>query len=204
MNKIPTLYHGTDARMVLMSEAERQKYKEVCTTAIRYLWTLYQSYHEKDMMLRCFMPALGYDDDHKQYLDLMSAMNCLGGKLRGNEFYQYDAFYLTRLRWRAENFAHKAFAGGEYGITAYRLYKAAKVIEFNNWNPDKEVTDALRRIECMAEEKPQPVLFCFDNLNPDNLMTEHAMPYTEDLYDVIDNVRYAGKIVLNINEAEWL
>lgn len=35
-------------------------------------------------------------------------------------------------------------------------------------------------------------------------MTEHAMPYTEDLYDVISNVRYTGKIVLDINEAEWL
>ena len=204
MSKVPMLYHGTDARMVLMSEAERQKYKEACTTAIRYLWTLYQPYHEKDMMLRCFMPALGYDDDHKLYLDLMSAMNCLGGKLRGNEFYQYDAFYLTRLRWRAENFAHKAFAGGEYGTTAYRLYKAAKVIDFKNWNPDNVVADALKQIVGMAEEKPQPVLFRFDNLNPDYLMTEHAMPYTEDLYDAVPNVRYTGKIVLNINEAEWL
>lgn len=204
MNKVPILYHGTDAKIVLMSENERQEYKEACDTAIKYIWTLFQPYHEKDMMLRCFKPALGYEENQKLYLDLMSAMNCLGGKMRGNEFYQYDAFYLTRLRWRAENFAHKAFAGGEYGTTAYRLYKAAKVIDFKNWNPDKTVTDALMRIASMAEKKPQPIVFSFENLNPDYLMTEHAMPYTEDLYDVIDNVRYIGKIELNINKADWL
>ena len=187
-----------------MSEDERLKYKEACDVAIEYLWSLYQPYYEKNMMLTELRPILEYDKDQKMYLDLMSAMTCLRGKMRGNEFYQYDSFYLTTLRWRAEGFARKAFGGGEYGTTAYRLYKAAKIIDFNKWQPSNEVFELLQRIIDMAETEPKPVLFQFENLDAGLLYTEHGMPYTPDLYDAINNVRYTGKIDLNINNAEWL
>ena len=118
-------YHGTDAWMVMMSEAERFEYKQVCSMAIAYLWTLYHPFHEKDMMLRDLMPALKYDEDPTMYLNLMSAMNCLGGMMSGNGLYQYDAFYLTTLHGRAESYARRAFAGGEYALTAFRMYQAA-------------------------------------------------------------------------------
>ena len=38
--KLPVLYHGTDLRIILMTEEERKTFKEYCKNVFDYMWKL--------------------------------------------------------------------------------------------------------------------------------------------------------------------
>ena len=193
-------YHGTDARMVIMSEVERRQYKQACMTAIDYLWPFFEPYYQRDVMVKELKEPLGYYDDRALYANLHDALTRKHARMTGNQLYQYDCFYVTNLRGRAKSYAFRAFAGGEIGLTAYRMYQAALKIGFPQWAPSAEVEAALKQISDFAHQPAQPVLFAFDRLELDYLQDEDGSAI-DDFSFLPQNARYNKAVVLDIAKA---
>ena len=45
MNETLILFHGTDARLISLSETERCAYIEGCIKAIKHLWSIFKPYY---------------------------------------------------------------------------------------------------------------------------------------------------------------
>ena len=207
MNKfsIPPLYHGTDARMVLMSESERQDYKALCSLAIDYLWTFFEAYNANFVKMMEMKELLAPSNDPNLFANVMDKISVVGGMKNGNPSYQYNHFYLTNMRDRACNYARRAFVGGEYGLIVHRLNTAVGIINFKEWNPSEDVKYAIATVERFAKDKPQPIIFEFKDLEPDCLELGNGSPIdAHNIRDVGVSLRYSKSIVLNLSKAEYL
>jgi hypothetical protein len=156
------------------------------------------------MMLNSLMAPLEYEHNPQMYYDLMSAVNTCVGRSSKTKLYQYGDLYLTLYKWRAENFAKKAYAGGEFALAVYRLYRCAIKIGFDNWHPNKDQQEAINTVTSFAESVPAPVVFEFHNLDPKMLMAENGLEIPIDMIGDIPNVRYKGKMVLDIKNANYI
>lgn len=165
--KIPTLFHGTDAKNIRMTPEMRSKYKDDCILVLDYLYPFFEM-NSKDMG-----KMLG-DEKCTKYPMFWKAFICIGGFMNGNTTYQYGNFYLTNIKSRAIDYAYSSFAGGELGMMAYEIYQAALKIGFKNWNPSSDVESAAKRIMDFAEIPPEPVLFSFDDIDVNYLKLENG------------------------------
>ena len=202
---IPPLFHGTDARMVQMSETERKEYKVLCSLSIDYLWIFFESYNANYTKMMELKELLNSANDPNLFANVMDKISIVGGMKNGNPSYQYNHFYLTNVRDRACNYAHRAFAGGEYGLIVHRLYTAVNIIGFKDWAPSKDVKEAISTIERFANDKKQPVIFEFTNLDPELLELENGRPIDlHNLNDVGVSLRYSKDVKLDINKAIYI
>ena len=128
------LFHGSDAKIIRMTEDERLSYFADCKKAIDYLWPFYEKLLKEDYYFEKLKQEKGEENAsiiNRAYLDSMA----IEGYKRDNTQYEYGAFYLAHYP-TACSFANKAYAGGEFARLAHSLITAADVIGFNNWNPD--------------------------------------------------------------------
>ena len=191
--------------MVLMSEKERQDYKALCSLAIEYLWLFFKPYNANFRSMEEMKSMLASSDTPNLFATVMDKISVVGGMKNGNPSYQYNHFYLTNMRERACRYAYRAFAGGEYGLIVHWLYTAAKIIGFEGWSPSEKVKDAIAIVERFANDKPQPVIFEFTNLELRYLEMENGMPIDlADIHDVGVSLRYTKSIDLDIAKAESL
>lgn len=161
---IPTMYHGTDARIVRMSNEKITKLKEQCTEALHYMWSFFKPLYDKDR--ETLMRSLDFDNKPEDYYKLMDKLNCCSAMHNGIEEYQYEALYLTNSIERAKGYARRAYAFGEIGEVTYIMYKAAMKINFSDWNPTEAVSYTLNFIKDFAEEDSEPVVIKVENLDP--------------------------------------
>lgn len=203
MTKLPTLYHGTDARIVRMSAEERKEHKQHCMLVVDFLWPFY------DRSIFEIANLIGDEQMTKRPL-FWKAFICIGGYKNRNQQYQYEHFSLTNMKERAEAYAYNSFAGGELGLIAYELYQGAKEIGFDGWNPTDEVISAARNIADFAEDVHEPVLFSFDDYDLGLLRMEDGKDLSELSWQsmatgsVKCSLRYLGNAKLDISRATLL
>ena len=208
---IPTYYHGTDARIVAMTKEERCKYKETCEIALDYMWTFYQPYADKSLArISELKESLDAENDNVLYYNVAEKIRMNDLRINDNQLYQYGSLFLTTLDWRAENYAYRAFAGGEIGLIAYRLYQGIKKIQFEGWNPNDKVKTALNMIEEFANDTPKPVVFAFGHLKKEFIRNENGNIIDDELLEKLgyeygcQNIRYDGELKLDIKDARYL
>lgn len=202
--KLPVLYHGTDLRIVLMTEEERKTFKEYCKNVFDYMWKLYENSYD-EILSGKFKDILGVT----KWYNLCNALTVSSANHNGNEQYQYDSFHLTTMKVKAENYARRAFAFGEIGLAAYRMYEAAISLNL----PIKEIEEEANHIVRFATDynNIKPVVFEITDLDVDLLEVEnfkslqHVIDVFGDRLSDIDLIfHYYGKINLNPSNAIYI
>ncbi len=227
MEKKLVFYHGTDARIVRMSQEERNCYFADCNLIIDALWPFYEALLEKEyiekivhgekrlverLRIDLLYQNLFEGKGELDYYDLREKILMLRDCKRGIELYQYGNFYVATTKSRASSYALRSFAGGELGLITYRLIQGAQIIKFDNFCPNTDVDHAMSNIIEMATSiKREPVVFKLENLNIDNLQWEDGRPIDkkDEMTFIIMksgscSLRYCGDVVLDINNAEFI
>ena len=94
------LYHGTDARILAMSDDERKKRIQMCQLAVDYLWQIFDPFYNQyieivtndpfegckgwDRRLETLRPILTIDGDETKFHNLYDTLNCVNGQKSGN------------------------------------------------------------------------------------------------------------------------
>ena len=224
-----TLYHGTDARIVAMKKEERLDYFRKCDLVIDYLWTFYKplminelvekEYNGQKILVhkqkieeyKTLLNEKGYK---YMYVNLYEKLNMLYCRNEGAGLYQYGCLYFSSAKYTARNYAARSYAGGELGLIAYRMIEAADIIQFENYNPSKEVSKAIEDIMSFAQEgKEQPIVITVNDVETKNLLNEDGQEVNWDLvFDILEsdffkgnfNFRYTKDMELDLSQAEYL
>lgn len=198
-------------RIISMSAEERIAYKRKCFALAEYLWPYYSKFLLDGTSLTDLKKLVCKGNDSTPWIRLVYAMNHFGGYKAGNTSYQYgdDMFYLTNMKFRAEDYAKNAFAGGESGLIAYRFQEAADCIGIDLTILPSEMKSTLNEIRDMGDSKPQPIVFTITEYDVEKLLLENGSSVTEDILssltrDVGVSFRYNGNLDLNISTAEML
>ena len=200
---IPTMYHGTDARIVRMSNEKITKLKEQCTEALHYMLSFFKPLYDKDR--ETLMRSLYFDNRPEVYYKLMDKLHCCSAMHNGREEYQYEALYLTNSIERAKGYARRAYAFGEIGEVTYIMYKAAMKIKFKEWNPTEAISNTLNFIKDFAEEDSEPVVIKIENLDPLYFEMDNGGLISQDMLEFepgdMFSFRYVKAIQLDLNYA---
>lgn len=196
-------YHGTDARIVEMSNEERYRHKLDCVLVVRSLSAIFLPYRfEFDALRKLFDD---YSDKRDFLNELLSTLRHIRSFINGNELYQYNCFYLTNDVSRAAEFAKASFAFGEIGSFAYTLIKAYRHL-LDKPHLDCESSSAIKRVLAFAEAEPSPVVFEFSDIDRNDLLDERGNSIDWALLEELPkgfqiNVRYLGPVDLKVKEA---
>jgi len=180
---VPTLFHGTDARILRMSQNEVKAFKKSIQKSLDYLWQFYKpysldNYHneysdkgKRYIMVREIekLKTILNDD---LYHSVYGAVSLNELRLNGRKQWQYDGLYLTNWDWQAWGYAKRASSFGELGLVAQILITGARKIQFNGWEPDSDTERAMNRIVAFSEGKPEPVVVILDNLDLKHIKDE--------------------------------
>ncbi len=200
------LYHGTDARFATLSEEYRKTYLDACSIIINKLFDKYTPYLYSNDDTR--LKNLIREDRLSAFPNLIKEINSTCAILRlnasGCKEYEYGDFYLTSNKFSATIYAIQAFAGGEWGNHAYKLLHLTEQAELSEWL-NEIPSNLIQLIKLFAETKPQPVLFEFNDLNLDDLRTEHGERVEKYIKNGqlkgVDSFRYLKPIELDLNKA---
>ena len=206
--KKPIMYHGSDLRIVSMSQEERIAYKNKCLILAEYLWPNFSECLQLGDYYRELNARVSNDVGLSYWNNFWYAINCFSGYKNNSESYQYDndVIYLTNLKYRAEDYARKAFAGGESGMIAYRFQEMAAYIGFDLSTTPHNLQSALEEVRLMGDSTPKPVLFTIENYDIDKLKFENGKSVSEIILSSLDDnfggsFRYYGKIDFDLASA---
>ena len=194
-------YHGTDLRLAKLSDEERAIYKKDCMQVIDYMWQFFGPIYQRDAMIKELKEPLDFYEDSTLYYNLQDALTRNNARKIGNQLYQYDCFYLTSLKKFAKDYAYKGFAGGEIGLTAYRMIEAANKIKFDGTKLSNDIRASIDRITTFAETPAQPVIFVFNNLEKEYIEMEDGSKIDWSRKRRIQNIRYTNPIIFDTNKA---
>lgn len=214
-----TLYHGTDARVVAMSIAERKQFLDNCRNALNSLWELYEPLYmvseEFDITTNVFPKLFPKRkiDDYKEllmskneyiYHNLLEKLFMIDSWKKGIQQYQYGDLYLTSFEMKAEKYALRSFAGGELGLMVYRLVEAADIIGLD-YSQTKD-RKAIEQVMDFAkdESKEEPVVIMLPDVPIKNLLSDSGMPLDETIATLIQDFRYVGDYYLDLKMARYL
>lgn len=218
MNESLILYHGTDARLIAFSETERYTYLEDCKKVIQYLWSIFKPYYVTQQMVeatyngnkifvlkRSIETYKNYvieQTDENLWLNFLQALSMCECNENGSQLYQYGYLYLTGDKEKAKRYAFRSFAGGELGLTAYRLIQGAEILKKDI---SYEELDAMDKIKDFAIEMAKPIILKINNLDKRFLYLENGKPliFDEEFFR-IGSYRYTQKIDLSRFEIEYL
>ena len=206
IDKLPTLYHGTDLRFVKLPEEARKSYIDICHMFIKALSGLYQPYlHQQGENKMELLSEEQKKQNPKLAENIREAMSNLM-MMNFSEEWEYGDFYLTSNKHSACMYAHKSFAGGELGFTAYHLLKGVELLGADLSN-SKELKPMIDALKILAEGEPKPVIFSFDDLSPEYLQPAFRV----SLHNYIHNgrigaheFRYTQPITIDLSKAELL
>lgn len=200
---IELLYHGTDAKIVRMTAEERISYKSCCKDAINYLYPLIEEKYYRPGWNQFCVDEGVLDTETKHYIDHMVLDSCRSS-IKGSPLFQYpdNVLYFSTDHHLASQYARDGFAGGELGMKAFFMCKAAIEINFPDYNPDKKTAIAIQRVLEFGEQKREPVIFTLKNPNLLYLRQEGGgFGFRDGRYG---RFRYIGPIELDLSTAEFL
>ncbi|MGL5981037.1 MAG: hypothetical protein ACRCZY_09220 [Phocaeicola sp.] len=196
-------YHGSDARIINMAEEERDSFKKICFSVCEVLRPYFPL---STSHLGLFREPLHYEENTILYSNLLNALSLYDGLQNDSKFFQYDDFYVTNNRSRAESYANSSFAFGEVGLMAYRMVEVAREMGI-----EKVIHPAtyalLNKVIDFAESEAQPIVVTFDDLDISLLKFENGNPIDFDykvLSDTICSFRYKGNVIINESQVEHL
>lgn len=216
------LYHGTDARILAMTDAERKDYIADCNLVIDYLFSFFEPlYHEEiketiingqkvyvhEYILKRYKDILTEKGDAYLYANLLEKISMIDLSEKGCGLYQYGDLYVTDLKFKAMEYSRSSYAGGETGLCAYRMIQGAEIIEFENMKPDDKVQKAIDRIKDFAKVGSEcPAIVTIENCDIENLLREDGKPLNnldlEILNSSIHGVSYIYTKPLDLNQCK--
>lgn len=199
--QIPTLYHGTDAKMVRMSDAERKSHKSLCLQVIDYLFPIFKK-HFSFQRYAWDCSKLPIEIGLKNAIEV--ALNTVELYKSGNKLFQYPKaiIYLSSSYTKAKDYAISSFAGGEIGNIAYYLSKVALQTKIPECNPNGITESAMKSILIFGEQKREPIIFHLNNLEFKYLRDERGRLLTN--FNSSASFRYLKAIPLDLEKAEFI
>lgn len=207
--KAPTMYHGTDARILRMSKEEIESFRKDILIVLDYVWPFFEPYSsehqhmEYNPKIREHVPVqdaeylrgpLEYDKDSTLYTNIVFGIAINRNRLNGSKQWQYEGLYMSYSEWLAWNYARRAVCFGELGMIAYTFLKGAEKIRFRDWNPEGNVCRAIERVKKFGDEKPEPVVVVLEDLDMDHIRGEGGEPLKEGYFSRV--FLYTGEISL--------
>jgi hypothetical protein len=203
---IPIFYHGSDARILRMSQKERMLMHKTCKEVAGMLWQYYKLHCDGNGLLkdlRDYVP-----EQHKLYNALFDKVSLWASYVDGASSYQYqdEGIYLTTMISKARNYAYNSFAFGEVGNIAYRMIQGLDFYKFEDFKLDAEEADAINRVKQFAQGSPEPTVTIVDDVDTDYMVDIHNYNMTIDLsnIDLIQDIRYTKDINLKAENTLFL
>lgn len=217
--ELQVLYHGTDARIVAMTDDERASFKRSIYLAVGYLWSLYEPlYTEHEyvsitvpgvpgMCKTCVKKIQRYKEvlGGTVYASLLEKLMIVDSWKNGSGLYQYNATYLTSEPGKASRYAWRSFAFGELGLVAFRMITCARTIWPDLEYKDPEVNDAVGKILAFAQDEAntRPVVVKVTDYDPSLLRMEDGSETMPDAPSGL-TYRYEGKLRFNYDNVIFL
>lgn len=221
MDKLPILYHGTDARFVRMSKEKRMEYLNKCNKVIDYLWGVFQPLWTTTEVVEITLSngKIGYVPQKKIEIiaskftskeerivknNFFESLSRVEAWKKGNAQYQYGDLYLTSLRETAINYARRAFAGGETGLNAYRLIEGAELLQIEGWNNNNDIIQTIAEIIQVigTKDNDEPVVISIYDIDDDKLFADTGNVLDKGIPQQL--FRYVGEYTLDLENAFYL
>ncbi|MCC8117604.1 MAG: hypothetical protein LIP09_02500 [Bacteroidales bacterium] len=193
MNKTCTVYHGTDERIVAMSEEDRKYFLWFCPFMAEHL----RGYFPQDPTKMDFIknrlesssiPHLLINTVEKiQIHDLMKS---------GCKEYQYENFYVTGNFSTAKSYAYRSFAFGELGLITYRLLQAAMELGLTKY-AHFPLREYCKKFLDFAEGEEKPIVYVLNNVDLDLIKMPNGSPIPHEIIESAPNLTYHGEIVFD-------
>lgn len=175
MIKVPILYHGTDARIVVMSDDFRKNYKKACFDMINlFLPRFHQFFLKPDEEVAKAFPVDSLEANPAILTDFKQSLTEIELSGQGCGDFQYEHFYVTSSWLEACIYAKDSFVGGELARHAYNFLRAAKYMGMLDNPQNKAIEGFYQALHRVASEEPKPVIFTFNNIKPEDLLTEQG------------------------------
>ena len=198
INHIPFLYHGTDARIIRMTEEERNLYIDTCHIVVNYLWSFFKPLF-KDNKLGQYKEILSSEETPYLYLNVSEKLSMVDMMLNGRQQYQYGDLYLTSRDFSATSYSRSSFAGGEIGLIAFRMIEAAEIIGFEGLYDNTDAIAAIETVKKFALDESEPVVLKVRDLAPEYLQEDTGIAIDWSSIKVIPQLfRYKKKTVLEL------
>lgn len=210
----PTLYHGTDMRIAYLSQHERYAYKDACLSAVKHLWQFFEPYsHLEDPKcvdnLETLKSSLPQELFPNLFANLCDKITLYKAYLNGNPKYQYDkdVTYLCSSQLGAQNYSYRAFAGGEFGLIAFRMLEACKAMGIKYDNAGSYTVKSIRKVENFALTTPQPAIIPITDYKIDLLSLEDDKSISKDMFELLSEegvsvpLKYCGDLKLDLSKA---
>ena len=210
----PILFHGTDLRIASLSDQERFAYKDACLVAAKHLWQFFEPYsHLENPMIFDKLDALKLklpqEDFPNLYANLCDKIILYKAYLNSSTRYQYDKVvtYVCSAQTGAQNYAYRAYAGGEMGLIAFRMLEASKVMGLKYDNTDSLTLNSIRRVEDFALSTPQPAVIPIDDYKKELLSLEDGKSIPNDIFEMLSNpsisvsLKYTGNLKFDLSKA---
>lgn len=196
-----TLYHGTDFRIITMSEKERLDYFSIVKRVIDALWAYFKPLYTTQTQVAKKMPDGSYGfvsqpliEKYRQtfaeqgkesvYSNLLQKLSMLEARDLGSGMYQYDSLYLSGDKNKACRYANCSFAGGEYGLIAYRLIEGFDIINPLEFTPDTGLLSDMDIVKAFSQENvADPIVVTIDGISPKDLLNEDGNPVSVSLFE---------------------
>ena len=192
-----TLYHGTDARVIRMSNEERKAYVAGCNFVIDKLC------HSFGILEPSRVKELG--------IELYTLLFMIQQRNKKSEFFQYNVLCLTNLYDRAMYYANHSFAGGEVGFLAYNLIKQCENRFPEKFKLYENIDVTINNIKKFAEEETRyPVIITINDIDTDYLVFESGCKIDDESIKVITeqtfetSFKYKKELDLNQYKIEYL
>ena len=198
----PELYHGTDVRMIEMSEEERQHFFDACNLVIESIFPFYvpllQFVKEKvkignetvyvntiTVLQQKYEKILDEKGGPYTYLNLYEKLKMIEWRNNNADLYQYQNLYLTSVKPKAFNYARSSYAGCELGLIAYQVIKGADIIGLDNFQPDKETKKAIDFIKEFGKEgNGRPVIVTLKDYDESALTHGNGKPLDQQIVEL--------------------
>jgi hypothetical protein len=205
--------------MIMMSKEERLKHLSKCKDVVHYLWNIYKPLcevkHEVittekgDKLYKVyreienFKPLIIKKTDKTTWSNIYEKLLIFESHLNNSELYQYSHLYVTTLKWRAESYARRSFAGGELALIAYRFIECIEILEWKHLVVDEVIQQNIMYIKNFANH-PQPVVIAIDDMEEQYLKAEDnkdLLFFDNEL--CTQNLKYINEYNLTLDKAEY-
>lgn len=165
--KDKTFLHGTDARIVRMTNAEREHFHSMCIEICNYLWKFYSTVFDDFGFVRKYFS----EENKKIGCRLFAVLSHWRACLNGSTQYQYESkgIYLTTIQFKAEDYAIRSRYFGEVGYNAYIMIQSIKYFKSFDLNPTPEIANNMQKILDFGNEEPEPIIYTIETINVEAL-----------------------------------
>ena len=165
------LYHGTDSCIFYSSDEERTRRRILCSDISEYL---YQKFVADGMSVYRLTEYKKKRIDQIgniwfKFCDSFQKYDSFRNK---SPLYEYDSFYVTNSKARAERYARSSFVFGEKGDIAFWLYNTAIKVWDIKAEMNCEMQNKAQQFEIICNEKPNPIIIVFENVPEQWLLRE--------------------------------